>query len=415
MGSFAGRGVNVNSIARNHYLLVGFIALVLLFTVFFLRRLWQAQGRTARRFFWLIALIVALGGVILLGYPNSTEAYSQFFATLLCLTMPLLSIALAVLTYLLLNPDFWRQKFAVAVSVPVFLVLTVLFALFTLLANVYYFFLALVGVASAVIWKALSWRWSRVVSLLVAFAVTAALVLVPETHPLVNGARVPMKEIWSGVALLLAANLLASGLAVQNPWYLRGVYLALSTIPLGGIVFHLYDTLLWDGITDGLGIAVILPVIILIGIIAAIYIGIERPDSLQVAAWFAALVVLSFFLIFIVFPSELRASAVTARRAEAINQAILRYHDRHGSYPGSLAELGIWYQTRLYEPIMFRDQTWCYQGGEGYYRLGYVYRPGFNPPPGKVRIIIQGSAGEPPNSGWVCDDYLDEALARLPD
>jgi hypothetical protein len=56
-----------------------------------------------------------------------------------------------------------------------------------------------------------------------------------------------------------------------------------------------------------------------------------------------------------------------------------------------------------------RGQVWCYQGGSDYYRLGYVfiqryYEPTLFRP--FVEIRVYSSAGQPPDSGWMCDDEL---------
>jgi len=54
-------------------------------------------------------------------------------------------------------------------------------------------------------------------------------------------------------------------------------------------------------------------------------------------------------------------------------------------------------------------QVWCYQGESAYYRLGYVliqryYEPTLFRP--LVEIRVYSSAGQPPDSGWMCDDEL---------
>jgi hypothetical protein len=92
--------------------------------------------------------------------------------------------------------------------------------------------------------------------------------------------------------------------------------------------------------------------------------------------------------------------ARTARRAEMINQAILRYYEQQGHYPQALANLTPGYLLYLPTPFIIPHQDWCYQGGPGYYRLGYVYRDYFSTP---ASVKVFAAAGQPPNPSWSCD------------
>jgi hypothetical protein len=105
---------------------------------------------------------------------------------------------------------------------------------------------------------------------------------------------------------------------------------------------------------------------------------------------------------------------LTEARAEKINRAIQRYHERHGYYPSRLANLMPFYLWRIPQPMIFRDQTWCYEGGDDYYRLGYVHQPAFGVPPEYISIRIHAAVGEPPESSWPCDDELEKAKSKAP-
>ncbi len=104
----------------------------------------------------------------------------------------------------------------------------------------------------------------------------------------------------------------------------------------------------------------------------------------------------------------------TEARAAKIERAIHRYRERQGHYPSRLAKLVPFYLWRIPQPMIFRDQTWCYEGGDGYYRLGYVHQPGFGWPLESLSIRIQAAVGEPPEPSWPCDEALEKVKSQSP-
>jgi len=101
--------------------------------------------------------------------------------------------------------------------------------------------------------------------------------------------------------------------------------------------------------------------------------------------------------------------AITGDRADQLTQAIVRYHTDIGVYPPSLTALTPNYLPFILGPLTGRDQVWCYEGGQDYYRLGYVYYqryygPTFPDP--YYEIKIHSSAGQLPDGSWICDDEL---------
>jgi len=100
---------------------------------------------------------------------------------------------------------------------------------------------------------------------------------------------------------------------------------------------------------------------------------------------------------------------ITQARAERITQAIESYDQQNGSYPDSLIALTPSYLPLLLGPLTGHDQVWCYQGGQNFYRLGYVWyqryaRP-VHPSP-HIEIKIFSSSGQPADQPWVCDQEL---------
>jgi hypothetical protein len=91
---------------------------------------------------------------------------------------------------------------------------------------------------------------------------------------------------------------------------------------------------------------------------------------------------------------------VTERRAEIVGQGIQRYYGLHGEYPQVLNDLVPQNLLYLPQPIMIPGQTWCYEGGPNYYRLGYVYREYFSTP---ASVRIHTAIGIPPDPDWACE------------
>jgi len=108
--------------------------------------------------------------------------------------------------------------------------------------------------------------------------------------------------------------------------------------------------------------------------------------------------------------------AVTLARAERINAALEAYQQETGEYPASLNDLTPDYMPFILGPLTGRAQVWCYQGGQEYFRLGYVfiqryYGPSFPDP--HFEIKLHASDGDPPEAGWMCDQELEQARQTL--
>ncbi len=58
---------------------------------------------------------------------------------------------------------------------------------------------------------------------------------------------------------------------------------------------------------------------------------------------------------------------------------------------------------------MLRGESWCYQGGDDYYRLGSIYRDFFSSP---LSYRVYASAGDPPAEPSSCEKRLVELKAK---
>ena len=93
--------------------------------------------------------------------------------------------------------------------------------------------------------------------------------------------------------------------------------------------------------------------------------------------------------------------ALTSQRADRVVQSIESFYAREGHYPESLSELTPRFILVLPEPIIIYGQEWCYESGDGYFRLGYVDREHWSDP----RLIgrIYKTEGSPVGQSLMCE------------
>jgi hypothetical protein len=103
------------------------------------------------------------------------------------------------------------------------------------------------------------------------------------------------------------------------------------------------------------------------------------------------------------------ALALTERRAERVNAAIERYYQANGRFPESLVELTPRYLLYLPPPVVVRLGGWCYQGGQDFYRLGYVSGQ-FSYEQAAFEARVFDQAGNIPAGGWNCDKMVERLM-----
>lgn len=213
------------------------------------------------------------------------------------------------------------------------------------------------------------------------------------------------------LALLLAVILIYRALGEKRPVdkTRRIIYLSLSVLLLLGLA----ATVVRHGVMvkatahaaeDHMPFGQVAFAVILGMVLTALLVGRSRRVGLAFAILVPVLIVVSYAA-----GSSFEPQAVTGARAERIEGAIELYHQETGAYPASLSDLTPGYMPFILGPLTGRGQVWCYQGGSDYYRLGYVfiqryYEPTLFRP--FVEIRVYSSAGQPPDSGWMCDDEL---------
>jgi type II secretory pathway pseudopilin PulG len=190
------------------------------------------------------------------------------------------------------------------------------------------------------------------------------------------------------------------------------IALGLSALLLAKVAYNLYWFTVWDNTDDSLGyIWLIIP--ILAALFSSEILLITLPGRTKVAS-ILYLVIIPGLMIFV----SARAQRVdfrqlTEERAEQVSQALETYYSQEGRYPQDLQHLTPGYVLSLPVPVIISGQNWCYDGGDDYYRLGYVYREHWSDP----RLIgqIYGTKGELPDLYRMCEGEVVALQERNPD
>jgi hypothetical protein len=231
-------------------------------------------------------------------------------------------------------------------------------------------------------------------------------------------------------ALIVVALLIASGLRLirlgqgeesavegQAPGQNKRPWLADASLCLGGLLLvqvgiQFYWFMVWDSTYDPLGIFwLVLPVlaVFLAGVVLSIAMP---PDQKWIGAGYTVLV--SGLLVGVYLLSQkVDFRLLTEERAERLSRVIERYHAREGSYPENLRQLIPRDVTRISEPVILYGEGWCYDGGEGFYRLGYVNRLHWSDP----RLIgqVHSMAGAAPDLPPICTEEVAMIQQRYPE
>lgn len=279
-------------------------------------------------------------------------------------------------------------------------------------------FIALSGLFVALVW----WMWNRIGKkymlvgaiqiILLGVSIWAAdandqLIESPEWLSTVVQILIVFIPVMSiGVAARLVFDVVSGNLSTDKHKILFGMILIVSTLFIIG--YQMVLASVWDVATDGLGGPFLWTLVTISSMTAAMIMAWLLPGTRKlIALAFAVLVPLSMqypHWIGTYGPDGewgMSPAYITERRAETITNAIEGYYKDHDEYPISLKVLFPQNLIHIPRPIMIPGQTWCYEGGPDYYRLGYVYRRCFSTP---ASVRIHASSGEPPNSYWPCED-----------
>jgi hypothetical protein len=391
----------------------------------------QADEKLARR--WLLFLF----SVSVLLYGTQFLILRRETYRLGALLQPaLVGTLVALLVHLGATRELWSRK-TIWITLPATLAIVALM--------VYWWketdpLLPLISAVTALAWQAWEWRgrpfdgaqdrpfdgaqdrrrWLAYLALLLLLLMVCAGYLIPISwlmnRPkwLYGSILIGNLFVWPIVAVVLVARLVYASLASDQPsnWTATVIRLAVAVLLLLVIGHLIVTETVWVQAEDS--ISVIPGVVFIVATAAAMLLAWAIRGWRRLAALGFALLVILTASYASALGWRMSPTGLTEVRAEKIERAIQRYDERNGQYPPELAVLTPFYLWRIPQPMIFRDQTWCYEGGDDYYRLGYVHQPTFGVPPEYISIRIHSAVGEPPESSWPCDDELEKAKSKAP-
>jgi hypothetical protein len=147
----------------------------------------------------------------------------------------------------------------------------------------------------------------------------------------------------------------------------------LGLLLLARILYNLYWLNVWDQTQDSLEfIWMILP--LLTALFAALLLIEPLAQKARPVGPLYLLLVPALLIATYNSARQVDFRQLTAERAARISQAIQAYHTKQGVYPQDLGQLTPWYMLAIPGPVIINGAGWCYDSGDGYYRLAAVYR-----------------------------------------
>ncbi len=224
-----------------------------------------------------------------------------------------------------------------------------------------------------------------------------------------------------GMTVALAAVLVISGTKQlpskqadaldpgRRSWPQAILRFGLAGLLLAGLAYTILWGSIWDQTNDGLTGIWFTTQAILVAIGAGVLMTfVLKGRQVILAAVFLlgvpVIMILAFSLGWRISNRE-----ITAGRAARLQRAVERFHAREQWYPATLDELTPQDLLWIPGPVILSGEGWCYQGGQGYYRLGAFYRDHFSTP---LLVKIYAEGGTPPETGWECGDRLAEMKTR---
>jgi hypothetical protein len=378
----------------------------------------QADGKLARR--WLLFLLSV--SVLLIG-PQSLLYRWKMYNLQAHLQPAVFGTLAALLVHLSATPDLWSRA-TLWITLPSVSAIAALLGHLTVKMDRSVIGMVLISAITTLVWQAWEWRgkrrWLAYLALLLLLLMVGGWILNPYLmlmdRPgwLYGSILIGNLFVWPIVAVVLVARLVYTSIAGDQPsnWPATVIRLVVAVLLLLVIGDLIVTETVWVQAEDSISV---IPVVVFTAAVA-----VAMLLAWAVTGW-RRLVALAFALLVTftascAFQQGMRTSptGLTEARAETIERAIQRYYGRQGHYPSRLADLMPFYLWRIPQPVIYRDQTWCYEGGDDYYRLGYVHQPAFGVPPEYISIRIHGAVGEPPGSSWPCDGELEKAKSQAP-
>jgi len=280
--------------------------------------------------------------------------------------------------------------------------------------STFYVLLALAALLSLAWW--IGTRTNRLVPVAISLVCLASLIYSGGgafSIPGLDGAewQLTVWQVEAGMGMLLAIFLscalfykcLLEG--VHEGWRGTGWRMLLAMLLIGGSAYMVY----WDGVWSAAHARVFedhLPLAqFLLAVMAGAALGLALSGWRRLAGLAFVLVVCAVAIQAFLWGWNVSAFALTERRAERVNAAIERYYQANGRYPENLTELTPRYLLYLAPPVVVRLGGWCYQGGQDFYRLGYVSGQ-FSYERAAFEARVFDQVGNIPTGGWNCDQMV---------
>jgi len=225
-----------------------------------------------------------------------------------------------------------------------------------------------------------------------------------------------LPSILLALGTIMGALLLRSGVQTWRaasdstggrPWLAAAVFTLCGALT-GAALIYLYRLTLWDSTYDPLGyLWIFLPV--MSAVLAGFILAWPKP---LLASWTGvayALVVSGLLIAVSTLAQRVDIHALTARRADAVQQALEYYYLDSGHYPSALEDLRPRYLLTLPGPVIINGQGWCYSGEGDHYRLGYLTREHWSDP--NFTAQLHSQSGDVSALPPLCD----REIAALPE
>ena len=183
-------------------------------------------------------------------------------------------------------------------------------------------------------------------------------------------------------------------------------WMVLAVLLVGGSAYMVYWDAMWSSalsriFEDHLPIAQLL-----LSVMAGTLLAFSLSGWRRLAGLVFVFVVCAVAIQALLLGWNVSAFALTEQRAERVNAAIERFYQANSRYPENLAQLTPRYLLYLPPPVVVRLGSWCYQGGQDYYRLGYVSGQ-FTYTAREFKAQVFSQVGAPAAGGWNCDPMVE--------
>lgn len=246
--------------------------------------------------------------------------------------------------------------------------------------------------------------------------------MIPSSSLMADREPGPVSDaIWFTLFLLPSLALVSAAFLLYAGWggtvpesdkISKGISLPLSILLIVKTIYNLYDLTLWDNTYDPLGyLWLILPIFAVL--LSGLMLAVALPGKIKLVGSAYSILVSVSLIGVSTLAQRVDFRQETTGRAERIVAAIDSYYTREGRYPESLSLLTPRYILSLPKPMIMHGQDWCYDSGDGYYRLGYLDREHWSSPHLIGRTYK--SVGEVSDPQPICMDAFLAMQSRIPD